>query len=189
MRITRRELTEMVAAEVRYRLHELASGEDADKKGGDGKKKSRKPQTADAIDSPSPRPGDGKNPKATNNAISPTGSSPDLDQEEDPDGSAVDGEQPDPDAAEQADDEEEEQNADDAIDPEGDSGEEPSGAVNDEVSGKTVQAITIEPESEVLLGSKEIVLAFNESTDVLRICVTQTGEVKFFWRGQLHDLP
>lgn len=75
------------------------------------------------------------------------------------------------------------QDGDDEGDP------EPSGAVNDEVSGKTVQAVTIEPKSKVLPGAKEVVLSFNESTDALRILITSTGMVKFFWKGQLHDLP
>jgi hypothetical protein len=76
-----------------------------------------------------------------------------------------------------------------AIDASGNAGENPSGAVNNEISGKTVQAITIEPRSKVLPGSREVIMTFNESTDALRILVTPTGQIKFFWRGQLHDIP
>lgn len=96
-----------------------------------------------------------------------------------------------PDNADQADlpDDESDEKEKDALDASGESGEEPSGAVNNEVSGKTLQAVTIEPKSKILPGSKEVVFAFNESTDALRILVTSTGQVKFFWRGQLHDMP
>lgn len=91
----------------------------------------------------------------------------------------------------ESDDLEPEKKADkaDAVDRKGEAGEEPSGAVNDEVSGKTVQGISIEPESSVLPGAKEVVFTFNESTDPLKLLITQTGAVKFFWRGQLFDMP
>ena len=161
------------------RLRELVEADDEE--GGEDRKKPRKPQTADAEDSPSPKGKTVAGPRATTN--SPDVSSPDIDQDKDPSGPSVDGDEPDPEADDKADDEE------DAIDQDGDSGDEPSGAVNDEVSGKTVQAVTIEPKSKVLPGAKEIVVAFNESTDALRILVTPTGQVKFFWRGQLHDIP
>lgn len=77
----------------------------------------------------------------------------------------------------------------DAIDKEGDGGDDPSGAVNNDLSGKTVQSLSIEAQSKILPGAKEVVLSFNETTDSLRILVTPTGQVKFSWRGQLHDLP
>lgn len=178
MKITRRALSEMVAYEVRRRLRELVEKdeEDGKKKGGEGKP--RKPSTADAEDSPSPKVG-----RPGSRATADTG--------DDIDGPAVDGERPDPVAQddEMNGNDRPESDDDAAIDSDGDGGEEPSGIINDELSGKTVQALTIEPRSNVLPGAKEVVLSFNESTDTLRILVTQTGEVKFFWRGQLHDLP
>lgn len=67
--------------------------------------------------------------------------------------------------------------------------DEQTGAINNEVSGKTVQSLTIEPKSKLLPGAKEVIVSFNESTDALRILITPTGNVKFFWRGQLSDLP
>lgn len=136
------------------RLRELAEDE---KSGG---RKSKKPTTADAEASPSPK-GD-----------VPAGPRADADAEGDDD------QAPDEDISD-----------DEGIDQGGNSGEDPSGAVNNEVSGKIVQAITIEPQSKVLPGAKEVVLSFNDSTDALRILVTATGQVKFFWRGQLHDIP
>lgn len=60
------------------------------------------------------------------------------------------------------------------------------GKVHDEVVGKRVQAITMEPKSKILPGAQELVLTFDESPDPLRILITKTGAVKFFYRG-LHD--
>lgn len=172
MVITRSGLAKMIAEEVRRRLRELA--EESDDSDGKGKGKPRKPQTTSADQEDQPSGATPGSPGAT--VGSPSVSRPDADvedQDDDPAGPAVDGDQPDP----------------DAIDSDGDGGEEPSGAVNNEVSGKTVQAVSIEPRSKVLPGAKEVVLTFNESSDTLRILVTGTGEVKFFWRGQISDLP
>lgn len=172
MEIKRGVLAAIVVEEVRRRLAELVEADDGSEDEDPPKKKgSKKPSTASA-DMEQPRKGPtSAGPKA--NTGSPDVSSPDLDQDASPDGPAVDGDQPDP----------------DAVDSDGDGGEDATGAVNDEVSGKTVQAVTIEPKSKVLPGAKEVVIAFNESTDTLRILCTPTGTVKFFWRGQLFDIP
>jgi len=124
------------------------------------------------------KPPDGPVPNGPRAATgSPDVSTPENDQDADSDGPAVDGDQPDADSEE------------DAVDSDGDGGEEPSGVINDEISGKTVQAISIDPDSKILPGAKEIILSFNESTDSLRILCTATGQVKFYWRKQLMDLP
>ncbi len=176
MKITRRRLSEIIEQEVRARLIEKG-----DKPKKQGKKKEpapEKPETA-AADSEvdiQPQPGGG-GPDPIASAPPIDGGMNDQDGDGMPDPGSVD-----PTDGEGEDDEE-------ALDADGNAGEDPSGAVNNEVSGKTIQAVTIEPKSQVLPGAKEIVLAFNESTDPLRILVTQTGQVKFFWRGQLHDLP
>lgn len=177
MRITRKKLTEIIREELDALL-EFSDGSDEPEK---AKKKGTKPDVAAADEEPTqpasdvPDGGSVKGPDA-----SPV--PPGKGNAQGPDPSQLDGQEADDE--QQADDDE-----DDAIDADGDAAEEPSGAVNDEVSGKTVQAVTVEPKSKVLPGAKEIVLAFNESTDALRILVTPTGAVKFFWRGQLHDLP
>lgn len=165
MVIKRQKLAEMIAEEVRRRLRELADD--------DGRPRPRKPATASADQEDPPR---GPGPGGPDAALgSPDASRPEGGEgsEDDPAGPAVDGDQPDP----------------EAIDPDGTGGEEGSGAVNDYLSGKTVQAISIEPESKVLPGAKEVIVSFNETTDALRILVTTTGQVKFFLRGQLHDIP
>ena len=166
MRITQRRLTEIIESEVAAALRE------AD----EPKKKKGKVTTAAADDEPTeletPPGGDGDEPIANTPPIEGG-----LNKQQ-----AAGDEK---DAEEKGEEDEE-----DAVDPEGDASEVPSGAVNNEVSGKTVQSITIEPKSELLKGAaKEVVISFNESTDPLRIIVTPTGQVKFAWRGQLHDLP
>lgn len=174
MNISQKRLAEIVSEEVRRRLRELVeAGED------DGeplpKKKGRKPGVASADQEDPPDAGNPTSPDAITGSPDPAAGSPEggSGAEDDPDGPAVDGDAPDP----------------DAIDADGDAGEDPSGAVSDELSGKTVQALSINPRSEILPGAKEVILTFNETTDDLKVLVTGTGQVKFFWKGQLHDIP
>lgn len=170
MLVDRKQLAEIISQEVRYRLAELAEA-GSEGGGGDGKRKRpRKPSTADAEDSPSPR---GEPPPGPGAERPEDGSEPDG-PEGNPEGS---------DDAAAADD------AEDALDPDGDSAEDPTGAVNNELSGKTIQAVTVEPQSKILPGAKEVVVSFRETSDALRVLITATGQVKFFLGGQLHDLP
>ncbi len=184
MRITLGEIAEIVAEEVREHLQRLHEKDGGKRRG----KAPQKPETADAEDSPSPRPGKNGRPDPVGQ---PDPADPDAG--DDIDGPAVDGDSPDPEA-EQEPNERPESDDDAAIDGDGDGGEEPSGAINEATSGKTVQAVSIEPKSQVLPGAKEIVITFNETSDSLRIQITETGLVKFFWgvpprNGELHDLP
>lgn len=186
MKITRRTLAEMIEQEVRTHLLEKDGGKK-------DSKKSKKPTTAAADQEPTePNAADG-------GGVEPIASAPPIDggmndQEEDEpqdnDGDGI----PDPEVEDPTDgigqDDEE------AIDADGESGEKPSGAVNQEVAGKTVQAISIEPESMNLPGAKEVVISFNETQDTLKIIITPTGEVKFGWpcdstgkAKQVHDIP
>lgn len=64
-----------------------------------------------------------------------------------------------------------------------------SGGIADEITGKTVQSLTINPKSKVLPGAKEVIFTFNEVSDPLKLLLTQTGQIKFFYRGKLSDLP
>lgn len=155
MFIERKQLVRIIAQEVRSRIRELAEASDDE---GDGKKLPKKPRTADAEDSPSPKGNVPTGPRADSNIESEPAEDDDTSDDE-------------------------------GIDSAGNAGEEPSGAVNNEVSGKTVQAVTIEPQSKILPGAKEVIISFTESTDALRVIVTATGQVKFFWRNSLHDIP
>lgn len=60
--------------------------------------------------------------------------------------------------------------------------------ISDTLTGKTVQSITMEPKSKVLPGAQEIVLTFNEIPDPLRILLTKTGRMAFYFRGLRNDL-
>lgn len=67
-----------------------------------------------------------------------------------------------------------------------DSDEVTGGKIADQVTGKTVQSITMEPDSKLLPGAQEITLTFREMPDPLKILVTKSGQVKFHFRG-LHN--
>lgn len=60
------------------------------------------------------------------------------------------------------------------------------GKVSDEIVGKRVQSVTMEPKSKVVPGAQELVITFDESPDPLRVLITKTGAVKFWYRG-LHN--
>ena len=174
MKITRTRLTEIVAEEVMRALSEAPD----DEEGGDdsGKKSKKKPTTASADSEPTlPQNGVPAGPR-----VKPADASPGDPAPEDGGKSAG--------AADASDDDTPDPNAS-AMDADGNAGEESSGAVNNEISGKNIQSISVEPKSKILPGSKEVVLTFSETTDALRIMITATGRIVFFWRGQTHDVP
>jgi hypothetical protein len=188
MKITRRTLAEMIEQEVRAHLQEKDDGKK-------GSKKSKKPTTAAADQEPTE-----PNAPADGGGVEPISSAPPIDggmndqeaddEPQDNDGDGV----PDPETEDPTDGVG--QDDAEAIDADGEGGEEPSGAVNQELAGKTVQAISIEPESMNLPGAKEVVISFNETQDTLKIIITATGEVKFGWpcdstgkAKQVHDIP
>lgn len=59
--------------------------------------------------------------------------------------------------------------------------------VAQQIVGKTVQSMTMEPESKVLPGAQEIEITFRDSPDPLKILITQTGIVKLFYANALHN--
>ena len=181
MKMSLRRLTEILQEEIDRAINEKGS--------------SKKPSVADAEQDPdSANPGAGDMPAAPDakpvpaKTKEPKSGASDLDGDEPSPDSPPEGGEEDPTADPQASGEQEKDDSE-AIDARGTAGEDPSGAINNEISGKTVQSITIEPKSKILPGSKEVTLTFGDTTDNLRILVTPTGQVKFFWRGQLSDLP
>lgn len=62
------------------------------------------------------------------------------------------------------------------------------GEIAGELTGKTIQSITMEPKSKVMPGAQEIVLTFSQIPEPLRILVTKTGQVKFFYKGLHNEL-
>jgi hypothetical protein len=68
-------------------------------------------------------------------------------------------------------------------DKEADAADVTGSKIADDVSGKTIQSLTMEPKSKILPGAQEITITFNDTPDPLKILVTKTGSVKFFWKG------
>jgi hypothetical protein len=64
--------------------------------------------------------------------------------------------------------------------------EEEEGTVAGELNGKTVDKISVDEDSKIMPGATEIVFTFRENPDALRILITKTGKVKYFYRG-LHN--
>lgn len=66
--------------------------------------------------------------------------------------------------------------------------EEEEGTVAGELSGKTIENVTVDEDSKIMPGATEIVLTFRESPDALRLLITKTGRIKYFYRGLHNDL-
>lgn len=73
-----------------------------------------------------------------------------------------------------------------ADDEEDEAGAEDTEKVSDELVGKTIQSITANPKSKLMPGAMEIVLQFDQIPEPLKILVTKSGEVKYYFRG-LHN--
>jgi len=79
----------------------------------------------------------------------------------------------------------------DVADPEADAESEDAedvtgGKIADEITGKTIQSVTMEPKSKTLPGAIEVNFTFKEIQDPLKILVTKSGQVKFYFKG-LHN--
>lgn len=57
-----------------------------------------------------------------------------------------------------------------------------AGQLSTELEGKRIQSVTQEPKSQLVPGASEIVVTFAEVPDPLRIIVTKTGAVRFFYK-------
>lgn len=76
--------------------------------------------------------------------------------------------------------------ADDELDQELAGDAAPPGSIASELHGKTLESIEMDEDSKMMPGATEVVLTFKETADALRIMITKTGRVKFFFRG-LHN--
>ncbi len=91
--------------------------------------------------------------------------------------------------AEPADDELEADVADpEAEEEEEDAEEDGQSDISDDITGKTIQSITMEPKSKMMPGAQEVNITFKEVTDTLKILITKTGSVKWYWRGLHNEL-
>lgn len=187
MDIKRSYLIRLVAEEVRTALQEFSHGENEAKK-----KKGKRPETSDASDEPSKDEKPSKDAKPVDeppseDPVAKGDGSYDTDGEDeidaDPDELPGDDEM----AADNADAAEDEA---DALDADGDAGQDAaSGAINDQIAGRTVKSIALEPDSDLIPGSREIVLSFSDSPDILRVLVDDVGNIVFSWNGDLYDYP
>lgn len=69
-------------------------------------------------------------------------------------------------------------------------GDEPEvpGSVAADMQGKTIESIEQVDESESIPGAKEVVLSFQGEEDKLRVIITPSGDVKYFWKGLHSDI-
>lgn len=88
------------------------------------------------------------------------------------------------------DDEPADQELEDETGPEEEEGEKKKAKsrISSELVGKSIQSISMDPQSKVLPGAQEIVLTFDQVPDALRILVTKTGKVAFYYRGLHNEL-
>lgn len=79
--------------------------------------------------------------------------------------------------------------ADDDLDAElaGDEPELP-GSVAGDIQGKTIDSIEHVDESDSIPGAQEVVVGFQGEEDKLRIIITPSGDVKYFWKGLHSDI-
>lgn len=80
----------------------------------------------------------------------------------------------------------EEEPSDDADAEDDEAGPEQTDKVSDELVGKTVQSITANPKSKLMPGATEIVIQFDQIPEPLKILVTKTGAIKYYFKG-LHN--
>lgn len=65
-------------------------------------------------------------------------------------------------------------------------GNEEQEKLSDELVGKTIQSITANPKSKMMPGAMEIVVQFDQVPEPLKILVTKSGQVKYYYKG-LHN--
>jgi hypothetical protein len=170
MKIKRSVLEKMVREELRNHIQEMMEGPKDDDKGADvvdaedekaaGDKKAEKEKDKSAK----PQDTRGPKPKETPGVKTPK----ELPVEDEPEA--------DPELEKDVAGEEE------------DADEVTGGKIADEITGKTLQSVTMEPKSKTLPGAQEIVLTFREIPDPLKILITKTGQVKFFFKGLHNEL-
>lgn len=169
MQIKRSVLEKMIREEFQSYLSQLFEGPnepsvvdgDASNKESDKKKKDEKDKKPAADAKPAGKPAVKSAPKAAGKpAELPVGEDPEADPELDKDVAGAD----------------DTENAEEVT----------GGKIADQITGKTVQSITMEPKSKTLPGAQELVITFKEIPDPLKVLLTKTGQVKFFFKG-LHN--
>lgn len=163
MKIKRSELERIVKEELANHIRELTEAPKDDKEpsvvDADNEKKGKEKQG----DKDNKKPAPAKKDKAPKEPEEPN----ELPAEDEPEDAELEKDVSDDDSEEDAD-------------------EVTGGKIADDLTGKTVQSLTMDPKSKTLPGAQEIVITFREVPDPLKILITKTGQVKFYYKG-LHN--
>jgi hypothetical protein len=194
--IKRSWLVQLVSEEVQLALREFSHGDGEPKK-----KKGKRPETKDAGEEPSKK-SKAEKPKSPKSAPPPGDAAAEVDEPVEDPVAMGDGEY-DTDAEDElsgdeelpgdadvaADNADASSDEDDALDGDGDAGTDIDGEVAEQIMGRVVENLTLEPESDLMAGCREIVLTFSDSPDILRMLVDKVGNIVFFLNGQPYDRP
>lgn len=66
-------------------------------------------------------------------------------------------------------------------------GEPEKSDISKDIEGRSIQSITLEPESKLMPGAKEIVIQFEDSPQPLRVLIGRSGAVKYHFKGSVHN--
>lgn len=65
--------------------------------------------------------------------------------------------------------------------------EDPGSELAAEISGKVLTGVQDIKKSKTLPGARELVMTFKDSNQPLRVLITRSGDVKFLFKGKLHN--
>lgn len=111
---------------------------------------------------------------------------PEGDQESPKDSPIGDGESPDAEVP-VGDDPADSDISKDVVEPEPEDEGDIGGDISDDLVGKQIQSITMEPESKMMPGAREITIQIENHPHPLKILLGKSGMIKFFYRGSLHN--
>jgi len=75
----------------------------------------------------------------------------------------------------------------DVEEPEPEDEDDIGGDISDSIVGKSVQSVTMEPESKMMPGAREITIQFESDPHPLKILLGKSGMIKFHYKGSLHN--
>lgn len=170
MKISKTRLEQIIREELARYIQESLNEEPKSKSvadASDDRKSKGKKDPEDDGSMPDVKPQTGNDPPKQASADQPVGDDP---------------------ADDELEDDEAEKDAADVADDAADDNEEPGSGIADEVVGKTIQSITMEPKSKILPGAIELNITFDQIAEPLKVLITKTGAVKFFFKGLHNEL-
>lgn len=75
----------------------------------------------------------------------------------------------------------------DVEEPEPEDEKDIGGDISNDLIGKQLQSITMEPESKMMPGAREITIQVENYPHPLKILLGKSGLIKFFYKGSLHN--